>query len=235
VQGRAGGLYAGYGSNGAFAGVGYQWSGFNAGYDFVSGTASVGYGGGLGGSYSGSLGLHYNVHSGNFGYNTGLSGAFTGQDFQRWASNRRIKKHGFDPKQDLLGYQNLCPNCSPSELIAMELGYFHEGNGSWINSSGHRIQAESGGFLAEFTDKLFLGSLRVPKGELWYDLIKNIERKGGQFASKLNKYLRFQKGDIRTDFTKTSATVGTKPVYPTARSRWAKVMEFFSNFDDPIH
>jgi len=54
VQGRAGGLYAGYGSNGAFAGVGHQWSGFNAGY--------------------------------------------TGQDFQRWASNRRIKKHGFDPK-----------------------------------------------------------------------------------------------------------------------------------------
>jgi len=57
----------------------------------------------------------------------------------------------------------------------MELGYFHEGNGSWINSSGHRIQTESGGFLAEFTDKLFLGSLNT--GRL-AKVLRNLVRRG---------------------------------------------------------
>ena len=74
VQGRAGGLYAGYGSNGAFAGVGYQWSGFNAGYDFVSGTASVGYGGGFGNGHAASVGLSYG--KGGFGFSAGASSTY---------------------------------------------------------------------------------------------------------------------------------------------------------------
>ncbi|WP_420459586.1 hypothetical protein [Neolewinella sp.] len=32
VQGYAGGVYAGYGSSGAFMGFGYQYAGFNGGY-----------------------------------------------------------------------------------------------------------------------------------------------------------------------------------------------------------
>ena len=74
VQGRAAGLYEGYGSNGAFAGVGYQWNGISAGYDFGSGTASVGYGGGFGNAYAGSVGLTYGKSG--LGFNAGASSTY---------------------------------------------------------------------------------------------------------------------------------------------------------------
>lgn len=75
VQGYAGGVYAGYGSNGFFAGYGYQWNGFSVGYDFTSKTINAGYG--IGGSgvstFGGSAGLNYNLRTRRLGYDLAAS------------------------------------------------------------------------------------------------------------------------------------------------------------------
>jgi len=75
VQGRLGGVYAGYGSNGVFAGVGYEYAGASIGFDFTSGTVNAGYGIGRAGvtGFGASGGVSYNLVSRSFGYNVGAS------------------------------------------------------------------------------------------------------------------------------------------------------------------
>ena len=77
VQGSAAGLYAGYGSNGAFAGFGYQYAGFSGGLTYGNDGFAIGVGYGVGGKgltgFGASVGASYNFSSGNFGYSAGVA------------------------------------------------------------------------------------------------------------------------------------------------------------------
>ena len=81
-----------------------------------------------------------------------------------------------------------------------------------------------------------LGFARVPKGEAWIDIATGKIQQAGIFLKEGGAYLKLLKDNIKTDFSKTF-TGKAKPmspkVEPVAKSRWAKFMEFFSNFDDP--
>lgn len=76
VQGYAAGVYAGYGSSGAFFGMGLSYGGFTAGVHVGAGGPSVGlgYGVNFGNGYAGSIGLSYG--KGGFGYSVGASSTY---------------------------------------------------------------------------------------------------------------------------------------------------------------
>ena len=75
VQGALVGLYAGYGSSGAFFGVGYRYAGFSAGVGYGSGgfNAGISYGGSAG-NFNGAIGIGWSEKG---GFDWSASGGYT--------------------------------------------------------------------------------------------------------------------------------------------------------------
>ncbi len=75
IQGYAGGVYAGYGSSGGFAGVGHRYAGFGAGVGYGSSGWNVGIGyGGTSNNFNGAVGIGWS-EKGEFDWN--ISGGYT--------------------------------------------------------------------------------------------------------------------------------------------------------------
>ncbi|HMP32469.1 MAG TPA: hypothetical protein PKD85_22865, partial [Saprospiraceae bacterium] len=93
-----------------------------------------------------------------------------------------------------------------------------------------------GGFGAatNATSKFVTMGSRVPSGKAFWDLVKNKVLKGGQWMRKNKKeYLELDPSKVKIPTTTSRGKPFSPKVEPNAKSKWAKVMELFGNFDDP--
>lgn len=75
---------------------------------------------------------------------------------------------------------------------------------------------------------------RVPAGKSFYDVVRGRVVKGGQWMrKKLDGYLELDPKTLRPPTTTSRGKPFSPKVVPQAKSRWAKFMELFGNFDDP--
>ena len=137
-----------------------------------------------------------------------------------------------------LMFEVTCPDCPPGKKPG-DFVYVREG-GILFGETNIYVVSEDGSLV--FSDmQLLTGTplfgpggplktlkyLRVPKGELWYDLISGKMLKGGRFASKSKTYIKF--GNTGTESFK-QGTINSHQTVTPSTNIWRARLEALSRF-----